>query len=504
MEIIKKRLGSYIENVTDMFFSEEITEVIVPDTNPDYESTISAFSICKVIEKSTLSGSLRISGQIVSNIHYTSKASECAYNIYCTTPFTQNHSFTDISPQDKIISNTEVLSTTIEIVNSRKIRVISKLCTRYTIFHFSNIEIIEDICGEVGEGIKLLSNKAPINYCCDISEKLISFTEEIMLNSSEIDFFYRIIRWNSNWIIDEKKIVQNKVMLRGHISINVYSSEEHNLDIQSKSYNIPFSQIVECQNTYDEDVVECFLKQPNCSIKLIQKDGVGYLLCDCFANVSLITKRTVSLKYVSDLYSVNYPLESSSLKLCFDDLPVQRSKDLCIEEKIDCKDFVNKIIDANFTHSFSFENNKNILNVTLNAQISYYDSTGNILNENRCFKHTVELDCEVQRYGIEIIEESTNASAVASEIIITFNAKCIYTTNTYIFVEPIVSCSLNTSKKKIANNKGNLIIRKILSNETVWSIAKQYSTTTDAILSANALVNESLEEGKLILIPLFK
>ena len=66
----------------------------------------------------------------------------------------------------------------------------------------------------------------------------------------------------------------------------------------------------------------------------------------------------------------------------------------------------------------------------------------------------------------------------------------------------VKSCNLQMNNPKARRKSGSLVLRSVAQEESVWSIAKSYSTSPESILSANRLDNESgLEAGKLILIP---
>ena len=504
MELMRKRIGSYANKITDVFYTEQVTEIIVPDTNPDYENTISVFATCKLNEKSLLSGNIKINGQIFLTIHYSSNASECAYTINYTDSFSHTEKCVNIDPEDKLICSTEVVGAEISVINSRKIRLTTKLCSRYQIFHLYNTEIIEDICEDIGEGIKTLTGTSLISACVDITEKQLNISEEIHLNNAESSLSYRIVRWNSNWIINDKKVMQNRVMLRGHIEIDVYSTPEHEFIMTCKRYTIPFSQIIDCKNSFDEDIIECYFKQTHCNIKLKDKEDGVVLSCDCFADAVIFSERKINLKYLQDAYSTEYALDCKNISYTFNEQSEIVSKEYCIEGRIDFKDFINQIIDCSATTSYKKSTDNTMINIYVSANIIYLDNSNCISNVGGNFEYSIDVDPQLLDYSIEIIPESIQATIDPSGILLTNKGKCSYKTITVKEVSTMVSCSIDKTKKNIKNRKANLIIRSVNEEETVWSIAKQYSTSIDSIISANELTDGILTKGKLLMIPLFK
>lgn len=500
MELIKKRLGHYRETYYLTKEKEETIEIIVPDSNPDFENTISTFSMCTLTDKSLLSGHAKITGQVNSIINYSSSASECAYTINSSAPFSDSVKIDGCSPDDVLICDVKVCSSNVEVVNSRKIKILIKLSITCSVLHLHNIDVIEDVCGEVGEGIYTLTDSCEIIPCVDISEKLISFTDEIRLSNEESLNYFRFIRWDDIWDVDDIKIMQNKVMIRGHIQINAYSTTDSSLDVISKSFILPFSQVIECKNTYEDDFISPIICCNSLNTILVQKDDTYYLNFECKASICIKSYRNMNVKYLSDIYSTKYEIRSKYNEVAFNSKIEKTNNTFILEERINISDIAVRVVDCRIIPLIVVQDDQKFYKY--NITFIYCDSDGNyktytselssVTNINNCGA-PCHISCEIKDIGTSI--EPTG-------IVISFSSHIFSTDEEHLNLKIVTECSIdkNSSKSKFA--RGNIVLRKVLAGETVWSIAKQYCSSPNEIILANELQEiDALTEGKLIMIP---
>lgn len=503
MEIIKKRIGQYKESCFNSHVSEEIIEIIVPDIQPDFENVISSFATCKITEKSALSGSIKITGKLFASIHYSSTASECAYTINATSDFAKSIKYENSNPIDVFTSNSKVLSTAVEIINSRKIRLKILLCTVYTTFNLENIDLIEDICSEVGENIQSLTSLKAIRPCVDISDKGISFTEDIRLTDSEYANLFRIVSWKTEWFVDETKIMQNRILIRGHISIDISSTNENSFEIMHKSYVLPFSQVMDCKNTYEDDEIIVYLSQDNCNINLIQKEDNFYLCCDCSATATSFTYREMNIKHLSDAYSTVFESDIKTSKLQFSEKTSIWSSNNNIEAKIETLNAIENVMNYSIITSHQLVNKELQVHFYINTICS--DVMGTICSLSGHVESNIPLNTEILSNSITLHINDIKANIDSAGILFSFNVSINSLSQINTEINSVTVCSIDKSKKRSRITQGNLILRKVLPGESIWSISKNYGTTCDAIISANNLEdNSELPLGKLIIVPFVK
>jgi len=504
MEILKQRCGRYKEVYSASQIREETLEVIVPDTNPDYEREICTFATAAVTDRSILSSSLRISGDLKACTFYDSQASESMYAINAETKFSYSFDVPSAMPDDSLCVSVRVLNACTEIMNSRKIRIKVKLDCCINVFRMENIELSEDACGLTGEGINVKTENIGQTNCIDIADKNISFTEEIILSDDEIAVLSRIIRSNCQWKSEEIKILQNKVMVRGVAKLTVYGWLDSAGKVDSREYVLPFSQVVECRNVCETDTVEVLYTNDGCYAKIIAKDDGGTCLrCEARADASVFVYRKSEGKLLLDLYSTEYEADVTEEKVYIENGTNEYSTKVSAQGKAEANDGVNRIIDSCVHTSYSCSGGT--CRLRFYTSVLYEDGLGKL----RTARTVIDADsdmpdntvCSSVACALEGVTVSNEGSAIAvsvqAQITCRIKNGCTYS--------QVTGCTLDTSAKRNKNTKGNLVLRYPEKDESIWTIAKQYGTTQAAIMAANDIEDEAqLSCGKLIIIPFVK
>ena len=408
MEVLKQRFGRYRDVYTTKEIREETVEVIVPDCNPDYEKEISTFAECRITDKSILSGNIRISGDIKAITYYDSMASESMYAINAESKFSCSIDVPGGMPEDIVKITSKILSADTEVLNSRKIRIVIKIFIEINVSRIENLEVSEDACGQQGEGINVKIDEISQTSCVEIAEKIISFTEEIRLSDDEIAQLARVFKWECKWKSEEVKTLQNKIMIRGVAHLMAHSCVESAKRVESKEYVLPFSQVLECKNICETDVIDISLNDNGCFVKIIAKeDGNTFLKCDACANVTAHIYRKIDGKMLLDIYSTEYDVEVKNERIYIENGLSDYMNRVTLQEKMDINDIVSKIcyksVHAVCSHvndkmqicfyvSVFYENEVGALNTARTVLETYLDTPENIVASS--------LNCETESFNV--------------------------------------------------------------------------------------------------------
>ena len=503
MEILKHRLSRYKEVYTATEIKEETLDVIVPDCNPDYEREICSYAVARVTDKSMLSGSLRVSGDIRAFTHYDSQASENMYLVNADTKFGYSFDIPSGLPEDTACITVRVLSTVSEVLNSRKIRIKVKIAAEYAVYRMENIELSEDVCGSQGDGINVKTKHVDQTSCIDIAEKRINFTEEIRLSNDEAAQFARIIRWNWKWEKEEMKVLQNKIMVRGTVKVSVFGCATEGVRIESKEYILPFSQVVECKNVCETD--DIFIKFANdcCFVHIVEKDDTPCLVCEANTDMHALIYRKSEIKLLLDVYSTQFDTDVRSEKIYISRCDSDFHTDIKCQGKSQAENGVNRILDYSAYTACTYM--RGVLKPVFCVTVIYEDGLNCVQTVRMILENTSEVQdeivlstatCRVKNLNV-YFESATLIADIEAEIIAKIKNSCVY--------DHIVSCAMDTSKPRQRRVSGNLILRYPEKDETVWEIAKCYGTTVTAIMSANGMDDESaIDSDRLIMIPFVK
>ncbi|MBR4304039.1 MAG: DUF3794 domain-containing protein [Clostridia bacterium] len=504
MEVLKQRLGRYKEVYAARDIKEEIMEVIVPDCNPDYEREICTHAVARVTEKSMLSGNLRVSGDLRAFTHYDSQASENMYLINAETKFSYSVDIPAGLPDDTATVTVRVLSASVEVLNSRKIRIKTKILSDVAVYRMENIELSEDACGSHGDGINVKTEDIEQTSCIDMAEKKITFTEEIRLSDEEISRFARVTRWNWLWEKEEIKILQNKIMVRGTVRLTMYGCALDGVKIDSKEYLLPFSQVVECRNVSESDMVELRFANEYCYAQIIPKDDTNTcLVCEASADANVFVYRKTEGKLLLDLYSTVYETDAVSEKIYIGQCDTDYNAHVSAQGRLQTVNGVNRVIDSCAYVVCRYAKDK--IGMAFYVSVMYEDGLGNVQSARMIIENDAEMPdnlinssvcCTVKALSVSVEDAYLNAVIEADLSAKLKNGR---------YYDQISSCVLDTSKSRQRCTKGNLVLRYPEKDETVWEIAKCYGTTVSAIMSANDMDDESkIACDRLIMIPFVK
>ena len=200
------------------------------------------------------------------------------------------------------------------------------------------------------------------------------------------------------------------------------------------------------------------------------------------------------------MYSTEYLIEPKEETVCFvgdntdfesnTNLDVRMEVAEGVEKVLDCfcvpaPTYANGIIQSNFHVCILYEN---VLGEA-KSKTSVYNAKCEIPSLPLC----CSVSCLVDNFNLLTDSAGVNISFTAN-----FKAKRI--TDTYI--KHICDLKADKTLKRQFSKKGNLILKVLNSDESIWDIAKYYGTTEAAVLAANNAADESeLECGRFIMIP---
>ena len=98
--------------------------------------------------------------------------------------------------------------------------------------------------------------------------------------------------------------------------------------------------------------------------------------------------------------------------------------------------------------------------------------------------------------NLEAIDASIEANTIAVKATISVGAKLSYEVNKE-FISDVIELDEEPKKKK-----ASITIYVVTKGDTLWSLAKKYNTTMDAIVKMNSIENpDNIEIGDKLIIP---
>lgn len=472
------------------------------DCDEDYQETLQQYSddifrVVKCESKSSIisvnieTDKVIINGKTDVYLTYYNENSQLCYadfdRDFCKKISIDNlssNAFVSVVPRDRY--------TNFRVVNQRRIDVHISLGLDTIVFDKYSVPCLSSC-----EKAKLkVENIDTYNFSFANYSK-IEFDEdfEVSVNSKSIN---KIISHTSNVSLKEYKIIKDKVLIKVELSILAIYTTEDDECIEKVAHSFSLSKIVDVTGIDEEDVLI-----PNISVgslylksKNINSDSINTIEAYgdiCVYNVfikkekkSVITDGYVMSKKSSCSYS-NCAMISKS-KHIKDNI----SDNISFTFNTEFSEIIDLSISINNVYLIS-----NKLNVKLLAKAFCKSSDGGycfITSENTLYISCDEYKNHISGISIESFDfniESKNSISTR------LNLLC----NSFLYNESNVSILSDLQEHDESIHYPAMTLYFGKRNESIWQIAKQFSSDIDNIMTENDLTNDVLETNKLLYIP---
>ncbi len=368
----------------------------------------------------------------------------------------------------------------------------------------------EFIASAEGDGITIRQEKTEICNLICVCEKSFSVSET--LDPSGItEPIGAIISSCATPIINEIKVISNKIFLKADLNIKTVLTLQDSCDIEIFESIIAINQIIEAPEITDDCVLDATLSLVNLDIRNRFDSAGNKNLLDASAvlDLSICGYKTRSVSAVKDAYSTKYECD---IKKAIVYVPT-------LEEKIDDTFLCRGVCDLGTSgvakvHSFicnditsKFIIGDGVVNISgeITADIIYDDANGDTLFAQRQipFEYSKPLQCDK-----DVISCQPVCSVSASSFMISdsnkLDARVEINVHGFVFgeTEKSIATEITVDKTKCKKVKtASLTIYFADANESLWNIAEKYNTTVDAIIRENNISDGIIDKKCKLLIP---
>ncbi|MBQ7625342.1 MAG: DUF3794 domain-containing protein, partial [Clostridia bacterium] len=363
--------------------------------------------------------------------------------------------------------------------------------------------ISESVENGEDEGINTLVKTVTQTVCADCAVKQIYFTEDIRLTDEIVTKDSRLIRWESDWTSKEVKPGDGKVQIKGTAEITAVFADKGFKSFYKNTYSIPFSQSVEC-DALSGDFTDVNTLQNRCYLTFKEnEEGALTLTCELGAAIGVSVFRDTSFDVLTDAYSTLYECEFSAEKCDYlTDIKLFGDK-LIKEITVRTDDDIINVADSCFTAFLSGQGDGDAVYCTV--YILAEDGAGELQRIITTADIKTSLPEGYDAGSVSVKEEKMTVTRDVSGVNVLLSVCVSGATTEKGAFSQVTELSTDTSKPRVNNAKGNLVVKRLDPGETVWDAAKKYGTTKSAVLNANALLSDSdLPSDRLLLIPLVK
>lgn len=392
-------------------------------------------------------------------------------------------------------------------VNQRKVDVRAMMTVKFKAVRRRNEEIL---CSAQGAGIQTKRNSCTFASVTGMSEKVFSLTETVEVDKNKGSVM-RIINASSYVCINDTKIINNKALVKGNCQIVIYYISEKDCNVECAEYSLPISQIVETEGVNENSRINLCVEI--CSCETVSRvDAAGEMrLIDLNlklrAVITAFEDKEISL--IRDCYSTDYEIKSDAKKL--EILEYNESFDSSFLNKVVLESIgvsVNSVLGvwcSDLKYNFSLADKKCLLSGTYQATVIYLDSDKqlgliqkpvefeNALNLKNTADRIVSLG-NAQLLGCSCSATGDSRLELKTEISVNCTVLSSKT------VDYVSTLEVDESREKTLGSCA-LTIYYCDSGENLWNIARRYNTTVEAIKNENNLIDETVPEASMLLIP---
>lgn len=344
-----------------------------------------------------------------------------------------------------------------------------------------------------------------IAYTC----VLYPLSETLELSETKPDIL-ELLRTDADAELQSYKLISGKILLKGNLLLKVtYITSQNPQTVESMTYTVPFSQILELAGAKEKAFANCRLKISALDV-YPKEDGSGNVrLLDLKvvmgADISVYEEKECTV--LLDAYSTQY-----DLKIQNQTVAMLRAKDTIkdtylLKTKFPLHQPIAKVLSARYGHfTFTDEIKENVLHIHGELPLELVLQTPE--GEVECLEHKAKVEYE---HAVPMGENvAIDVSFVPCGMEYVLNAsehldlRVEFSMEAFLFAQQLktVLSSVALSEQKTETEKyAPLTLYFANAQETLWNIARHYNTTVLKIQQENNLQTDILEQKCTLFIP---
>lgn len=505
---LEKRKEERYERVFDgKSIHEETTEIIVSDQSPDVARIIKGSVNAFLKDKNAREGKVDISGNIKGVVLYVAEGEKNIRRLNVSVPFAYVADCPGTSTDSSVVASVCVRSVDVREINPRKISVKVSLEIHISVYKYGEISLCNDVKKKADYGICTRIGKMSAYRPVRIANKTFVISDDIELTSSESDMC-ELLTSDIALMVTDTKVIGNKAIIKGNAGINyLYTLSDDT--IECGSYELPFSQIIDVEGMNTEDSLKIDLSVAGFELEP-QYDAAGkarYMTVNATSEASVFVFSNDEQEMIDDVYSTKYPIEvkkekNAEIKLC-----EKFEKRVSVSDVIGTGMNIKRLLDLEIKAGNPVrrsEENGEVLVSDAIVTVMYLADDDSVYSAMRRMAAVCPLALKSGRDYESMVTIGTKNFSISggNEVNVRFFADFDITETEQISVVSISEISVDAEHSMEMKDRPGVVVKRLMSDCDVWSLAKEHFTTEEEIKLANGIFDETeLQAGRLVLIP---
>lgn len=380
-------------------------------------------------------------------------------------------------------------------LSGRKLMLRAVVCTSMQAYVPYSVEYYTP--QNVPEDIHLKESVYPVCLAREAGEKAFMMDEEITLPDT-VPGLEKPLRYSLQCEVEEKKILGDKLVFRGNTCLHLlYRTQEGAL--ASYDAQLPFSQYTQLQQEYAGEPQLQML--PIVTSAELETDEQGRLRLKAGLSGQYLICENVPIKVVEDAYSPEREVTVQKMQV---EIPgILERQNQRVRAEVSGNFGSSRVVDVTFTLGCPHkQRNPQEMATQLQGQFQalYYDTEGVLQASNANWQDTIAMGLD-ENANMDILCNPWGVpQAVAGQSATILRGELMLDTVTTA-TEPFDAASaLSVGEKKEKDPQRPSLILRRAGNQSLWELAKENGSTTQAIMEANSLSGEP-DSQQMLLIP---
>lgn len=508
--LLKKAL-----NVCETMFegsSEQPVDIdfTLPDYCPDIEKILKCTTTPYITMKNLSGGNLEIDGVVNVKILYLDSKNKTIRCCEHTSPF--SCSFTVKGDTENSVTNVSLKT---EYVNCRaltprRLDIHGAFTVLAKVLKSSQQEIPEAV---QGDDIEQKNTNVPISTLAGLTNGIISINETLDIGKNR-PAPQTIIRTELTLSRSDPKIAAEKLMIKGEAVLKIlYVTDLETGELDTAEFNIPINEMLDISGTSDSDIcdIELTVQSYEVSLKSDFDDDSTLINFEAKLCVSAAVYNEDSVKIVDDAYSRAYELNLTYKQITCKHIAAVIDDEITEKCNINLDSSISRIIDIysdspQCSCEFQISEGKMLLRGKMTCCILGCDENDAVFYTEKPIEFSREYDignitspsCKPMllpmsiNYRISGEKELEVRAGVSLHIAVSES----------ISKRIISEVSADEEQKREHDKTAALTIYYADEGENLWSIARSYCTSVEAIKMQNDLTDDVISARGMILIPM--
>ena len=503
LELERIPLDGYTPVLETVLAQEETLESIVPDACPDLLEILDTEGMVFLQRKEAMEGRLEVTGTIRAVLLCQPEGAEGPRRLTVELPFTCAADGGDITADCKVVALPRLRGADARLVNPRKALVRADLLVEVQVFAPANQWAPQGVLEGEQAGVEQRTKTCETCVTVCVQEKPFTYSDELALPGSRPEG-EELLKCRASLACTEAKVIGSKLIFKGNAKVQaLYLGVDGGL--HTGEFELPISQLMEVGGAGEEAACQVDLILTDLDCTLDRGDGRTLsLTMGLLAQAVVREQRTLTL--LSDVYSTAYDLEVSASSLAVTRLTDRGEREVAVRELLETGTLPQETMDAYLTLgevAQSREGEKLTLTVQANVHVLCRGEDGQLLTVDRAIPVTCPLDlpqgcrCACRCASTAPVFASPTAGGVEVRFPVSFSWLAL----TGSKAAAVSGISFDENTPRDHTGQPSIVLRMVGKGERLWDIAKSYGTTGRDVMQANALEEEELPEGQLLLIP---